>query len=140
VQTERLAELSTPVIPIGDRILVMPLIGMMDAARAQQVLEAALDGVKVNRADVVILDVTGVKLAGGNVASTLIGTAAALRLLGAQAVITGIRPEVAQTLIELQIDFGSIVTRGTLQSGIAYAMDRAGDRTKDRAGAPRARG
>ena len=134
VQNERLAELSTPVIPIGDRILVMPLIGMMDAARAQQVLLAALEGVQSNRAAVVILDVTGVKLAGGDVASTLIGTASALRLLGAQAVITGIRPDMAQSLIELQIDFGSIVTRGTLQSGIAYAMSRARD------GAPRPRG
>ncbi len=74
----------------------------------------------------VIIDITGVKVVGSEVASTLISTASALRLLGAQAVITGIGPGVAQTLIGLQIDFGSIVTMGTLQSGIAYALKRTG--------------
>jgi len=90
------------------------------------VLSTALQGVQSNRAEVVIIDITGVRLVDNDVASTLIRTASALRLLGAQAVITGIRPEVAQTLIGLQIDFGAIVTKGTLQSGIAYALDRTG--------------
>jgi predicted ATPase/GAF domain-containing protein/anti-anti-sigma regulatory factor/tRNA A-37 threonylcarbamoyl transferase component Bud32 len=126
VQNARLAELSTPLIPITDRIMVMPLIGMMDAARAQQVLNIALQGVQTNRAEVVILDITGVKLVDSEVASTLISTSSALRLLGAQAVITGIRPEVAQTLVSLQVRFGAIVTKGTLQSGIAYALERTG--------------
>jgi GAF domain-containing protein/anti-anti-sigma regulatory factor len=126
VQSTRLAELSTPIIPITDRIMVMPLIGMMDAERAQQVLSNALQGVQLNRAEVVIIDITGVKLVDTEVASTLLRTASALRLLGAQAVITGIRPEVAQTLIGLQIDLGAIVTKGTLQGGIAYALMRTG--------------
>ena len=124
VQSDRLAELSTPIIPITDRIMVMPLIGMMDGERAQQVLSTALQGIQRSRAQVVIIDITGVKLVDNEVASTLISTASALRLLGAQAVITGIGPGVAQTLIGLQIDFGSIVTMGTLQSGIAYALKR----------------
>jgi GAF domain-containing protein/anti-anti-sigma regulatory factor len=127
VQNARLAELSTPIIPITDRIMVMPLIGMMDGERAQQVLSTALQGVQANRAEVVIIDITGVKLVDNEVASTLISTASALRLLGAQAVITGIRPEVAQTLVSLQVAFGTIVTKGTLQSGISYALMRTGN-------------
>lgn len=127
VQNARLAEMSTPIIPITDRIMVMPLIGTMDRQRAQQVLSTALSGVQSHRAEVVIIDITGVKLVDIDVASTLIGTAGALRLLGAQAVITGIRPDVAQTLIRLDVDFGAIVTKGTLQSGIAYALGRTGE-------------
>ncbi|WP_437590513.1 protein kinase domain-containing protein [Sorangium sp. So ce1000] len=126
VQNDRLAELSTPIIPITDRIMVMPLIGMMDHARAQQALTTALHGVESNGAEVVIIDITGVKLVDSDVASTLMDTAKALRMLGAQAVITGIRPEVATTLTGLQIEFREIVTRGTLQSGIAYALQRTG--------------
>ncbi|MDC0680417.1 protein kinase domain-containing protein [Sorangium atrum] len=126
VQNDRLAELSTPLIPITDRIMVMPLIGMMDRARAQQALSTALHGVESNGAEVVILDITGVKLVDTDVASTLMSTAKALRMLGAQAVLTGIRPEVATTLTGLQIEFKEIVTRGTLQSGIAYALQRTG--------------
>ncbi|WP_437761971.1 AAA family ATPase [Sorangium sp. So ce281] len=126
VQNDRLAELSTPIIPITDRIMVMPLIGMMDSARAQQALSTALHGVESNGAEVVIIDITGVKLVDSDVASTLMATARALRMLGAQAVITGIRPEVATTLTGLQIEFREIVTRGTLQSGIAYALQRTG--------------
>jgi anti-anti-sigma regulatory factor len=83
--------------------------------------------VQSHRAEVVIIDITGVKLVDSDVASTLIGTAGALRLLGAQAVITGIRPDVAQTLAVLDVDFGAIVTKGTLQSGIAYALGRTGE-------------
>jgi anti-anti-sigma regulatory factor len=127
VQSTRLAELSTPIIPITDRIMVMPLIGIMDRERAQQVLITVLQGVQANRAEVVIIDITGVKLVDTDVASTLINTASALRLIGAQAVITGIRPEVAQTLVGLAVDFGAVVTKGTLQSGIAYALGRTGE-------------
>ena len=118
----RLAELSTPLIPITDRIMVMPLIGTIDAARAQLALEAALNGVQANRAAVVILDVTGVTTIDAEVASTLMSAAASLRLLGAKAVITGIRAELAQTLVSLGIDLGAVVTKGTLKSGIDYAL------------------
>jgi predicted ATPase/GAF domain-containing protein len=128
VQAARLAELSTPVIPITDRIMVMPLIGTMDETRARQMLEAALSGAQSSHASVVILDITGVKMVDSAVAHTLMRTASALGLLGTQAVITGIRPEVARTLVALGVDLGGIVTRGTLQSGIAYAMGRTGDR------------
>jgi rsbT co-antagonist protein RsbR len=126
-QTARLAELSTPVIPITDQIMVMPLIGTIDAGRAQQALDAALNGVQANRAKVVIIDVTGVMLIDSAVASTLMSTASALRLLGAKAVITGIRAELAQTLVALGIDLSTVETKGTLKSGIDYALKQAGD-------------
>ncbi|NUQ75003.1 MAG: AAA family ATPase [Polyangiaceae bacterium] len=133
-QRERLAELSTPMIPITSRIMVMPLIGTMDAARAREVLAAALEGARANMAEVVILDITGIKIVDMGVASTLISTAGTLRLLGVQAVITGVRPEVAQTLVGLNVDLGAFVTRGTLESGIAYALSRS---KRARSGAPR---
>lgn len=126
VQNARLAELSTPLIPITDKIMVMPLIGMMDNQRAQHVLNTTLEGVQANSAEVVIIDITGIKLVDSDVVTTLIATTNALRLLGAQAVVTGIRADVAQKLIELQVDFGVIVTKSTLQSGIAYALKRTG--------------
>lgn len=125
-QNDRLAELSTPIIPISDQIMVMPLVGIMDSRRAQQALATALDGVQSSGAGVVIIDITGVKLVDSDVASTLINTASALKLLGAQVVLTGIRPQVAQTIIGMGIDFGTLVTKATLQSGIAYALQRTG--------------
>lgn len=127
IQNARLAEMSTPLIPITELIMVMPLIGTVDGQRAQQVLETALNGVQEHRAQVVILDITGMKHVDTNVASTLIQTASALRLLGAQSVLTGIRADIAQTLVGLGVDLGTIVTLGTLQSGIAYALGRTGE-------------
>ncbi|AUX31430.1 MULTISPECIES: protein kinase domain-containing protein [Sorangium] len=127
VQRERLAELSTPLIPITDRVMVMPLIGTMDAQRADEALAAALRGVSETGAQVVILDITGVRGVDSSVAATLLRTAAALRLLGAEAVITGIGPRVSQTLVGLDIDLGGTVVQGTLQRGIAYAIRRTGE-------------
>ena len=126
-QRSRLLEMSTPLIPITDRIMVMPLIGTVDAERAAQVLEAALEGAQRHRARVVILDITGMTNIDGQVVSSLLSTAAALLLLGAQAVLTGVRPEVARAMVSLGVDLSTLVTRGTLQSGIAYALERCGD-------------
>jgi GAF domain-containing protein len=126
-QTARLSEMSTPLIPITDRIMVMPLIGVMDATRAQQMLATALEGAQKSGASVVILDITGVRDIDAQVARTFVSTATALRLLGAQTVLTGIRPEVAQALIQLDVNLGTIVTRGNLQSGIAFALSRSGE-------------
>jgi predicted ATPase/GAF domain-containing protein/anti-anti-sigma regulatory factor/tRNA A-37 threonylcarbamoyl transferase component Bud32 len=126
-QRARLSELSTPLIPITDRIVVMPIIGTVDAERAAQVLEAALNGAQRHRARVVILDITGMKHIDADVVSTLLRTASALRLLGAQTVLTGIRADVAQTMVTLGVNLEVIVTKGTLQSGIAYALQRSGE-------------
>ena len=125
-QKSRLDELSTPLIPITEKIVVMPLIGTMDRERAQQVMETALQGAERSRAQVVILDITGMKHMDTSVASTLINTAGALRMLGAQALLTGIHAEVAQTLVTLGVDLVGIVTRSTLQAGIVYALQQTG--------------
>jgi anti-anti-sigma regulatory factor len=122
VQRMRLSEMATPILPITDRVLVMPLIGTMDAARAAQVLEASLAGVERHNPSIVIIDITGLKHVDGGVADTLIRTASALRLLGAQAVLTGMQPEIARLLTQGGIDLRGIVTRSTLQSAIAHAL------------------
>lgn len=120
-QAATLAELSTPLIPISDNVVVMPLIGAINSERARQVLETLLHGIERSRVRVAILDITGVPLVDTQVAKSLIDAAQAVRLLGARIVLTGIRPEVAQTLVGLGVDLGGIVTHSTLQSGIAYA-------------------
>jgi anti-anti-sigma regulatory factor len=125
-QATALAELSTPLIPISDRIVVMPLIGTVDSRRAQQVLEILLSGIAEHGVEMAILDITGVAVVDTQVADALVRTARAVRLLGSQIMLTGIRPEVAQILVELGIDLQGIITRSTLQSGIAYALAGGG--------------
>jgi rsbT co-antagonist protein RsbR len=126
-QASALTELSTPIIPISDEVLVMPLIGTMDSQRATQVLDTLLTGVSERRAETAILDITGVSVVDTQVANALLQAAKAVRLLGAKVVLTGIRPEVARTLVGLGVDLADIVTRSTLQAGIAYAMEHTGE-------------
>ena len=121
-QTLALEELSTPLIPISDTVLAMPLIGRVDTRRASQILETLLTGIYEQQADLAIVDITGVSVVDTQVAFALIQTAQAVKLLGAQVVLTGIRPEVAQTLVSLGIDLKDIVTLRSLQQGIAYAL------------------
>jgi rsbT co-antagonist protein RsbR len=123
-QALAIAELSTPLIPITDEILVMPLIGVMDSMRAKQVMENLLNGISSSRGQFAIVDITGVSVVDTQVASVLVRAAHAVRLLGAEVILTGIRPEVAHTLVTIAADLGDITTRGTLQSGIAYAVER----------------
>lgn len=124
-QRTRLQELSTPLIPITDRILVMPLIGTMDRERAQQAIDALLQDASSRAAEFVILDITGLKRVDESVASMLLLAASGLRLLGTRAVITGIRSEVARSLVQLNASLQGIVTKATLQDGIAVAMQAA---------------
>ncbi len=124
-QNAALAELSTPLIPISDEVMVMPLIGAVDSQRAQRVIETLLMGIGQSKARVVILDITGVPVVDTQVANALIRAAQALRLLGSEVILTGIRPEVAQTLVGLGADLSSITTRSSLQSGIAHATKSA---------------
>jgi len=121
-QNEMLMELSTPLIPISDAIMVMPLIGSLDSRRAQRVLETLLHGISETRTEVVLLDITGVPIVDTQVANALIHAAQAVKLLGAQVMLTGIRPEVAQTLVGLGLDLRAITTHSTLQSGIAATL------------------
>ncbi|ACL25519.1 PAS domain S-box protein [Chloroflexus aggregans] len=125
-----LRELSTPLLPIANGVVVMPLIGTIDSSRAQQVMETLLDGVNRYQATVAIIDITGVKVVDTQVAGALIRTAQAASLLGAQVVLSGINPEIAQTLVQLSIDLAGIVTKATLQDGIAYALSRQQLRTR----------
>ena len=124
IEAQQLAirELSTPLLPISDTTVIMPLIGSIDSARAQQIMEALLEGVAAHKASIALLDITGVQVIDTQVAHALIQAAQAAQLLGAQVVLTGIQPQIAQTLVHLAVDLRGIVTRSTLQAGIAYAF------------------
>jgi PAS domain S-box-containing protein len=121
-QREALRELSTPLIPIAENVVIMPLIGTIDSQRAQMIMEALLEGIAHHQADLAILDITGVAVVDTQVAQALIQTAQAVKLLGARVMLTGIQPQIAQTLVHLGTDLGGIITRGSLQSGIAAAL------------------
>jgi PAS domain S-box-containing protein len=126
LQATALAELSTPLIQLNQATILMPLIGTIDSQRANGVITSLLDGVNDYKARVAILDLTGVPIVDTQVASALIRAAQAVRLLGAQVILTGIRPEIAQTLVALGVDLGEVVTRSNLQMAIEYALERAG--------------
>jgi anti-anti-sigma regulatory factor len=125
IQATALAELSTPLIPISERVMVMPLIGSLDEQRAQQVLDTLLHGIAGSSVQIAILDITGVPVVDTQVANGLVRAAQSVKLLGAQVVLTGIRPEVAQTLVGLGTDLSNIITRSSLASGIAFAADHS---------------
>jgi len=123
-QQAALRELSTPLIPLADHVVAMPLIGSVDSMRAQQIIDELLAGVSAHRATTAIIDITGVPVVDTQVAGAFLRAAQAVELLGARVVLTGIRPEVAQTLVGIGVNLGSIVTRATLQDGIAYVLRR----------------
>lgn len=121
-QEAALRELSTPLIPVSDDVVIMPLIGSIDSARAQQVIETLLEGVSRAGARMAIVDITGVPVVDTQVANALLRAARSVSLLGAQVMLTGISPEVAQTLVQLGADMSGITTRSTLQSAVAQAL------------------
>lgn len=125
IETQRamLQEVSTPLMPLSEHILAMPLVGTIDTTRAQLIMETLLEGITAYQADVAILDITGVRVVDTQVAHALMRTARAVRLLGAQVVLTGIKAEVARTLAGLEADLGDIITVGTIQDGIEWAME-----------------
>ncbi|MCU0686416.1 MAG: PAS domain S-box protein [Polyangiaceae bacterium] len=125
-QQSALRELSTPLLPIADRVLAMPLIGTIDPDRSRRILEVLLEGIVAAQAQVAILDVTGVREANAQVAHALTHVTKAARLLGAEVVLTGISPAVAEALAAESAEFGDTITLGTLQSGITYALGRTG--------------
>ncbi|WP_322497075.1 PAS domain-containing protein [Chloroflexus sp.] len=122
-QERALRELSTPLVPISDRAVALPLIGVIDQRRASLIIETLLEGVATRGAETVIIDITGVATVDTFIADALIRAARAVRLLGARVVLTGISPEVAQTLVSLGADLSVFETRATLQNGIALAMN-----------------
>jgi rsbT co-antagonist protein RsbR len=126
VQAAALAERSSPIIPITDDILVLPIIGSIDVDRGQQLLGAILEGTARRRAKVAIIDITGVGVVDTQAASALTSAARALRLLGVEPILSGIRPDVAQTLIALGVNLDGVATCSTLQSSIQHALRRLG--------------
>jgi rsbT co-antagonist protein RsbR len=120
-QQEAIRELSTPVLPVRERLLILPIIGIIDPQRARQLTEQLLRGIRVNRAKVVVMDITGVPAMDATVANHLVQTVEAARLLGATVIVTGLSPEIAQTLVNIGVDLGKMNTVGDLQGGIEEA-------------------
>jgi rsbT co-antagonist protein RsbR len=124
-QTE-LLELSTPVVRLWENILALPLIGTLDSARTQVVMENLLEKIVETEAMIAIIDITGVPTVDTLVAQHLLKTVAAARLMGADCIISGIRPQIAQTIIHLGIDLSQVITKATLADALAVALQRTG--------------
>ena len=120
-QQEAIRELSTPVLQVRERLLILPIIGVIDPQRARQLTEQLLRGIRTNRARVVVIDITGVAAMDATVANHLVQTVEASRLLGATVIVTGLSPEIAQTLVTIGVDLGKMNTVGDLQGGIEEA-------------------
>ena len=120
-QQEAIRELSTPVLQVRERLLILPIIGVIDPQRARQLTEQLLRGIRTNRAKVVVIDITGVAAMDATVANHLVQTVEASRLLGASSIVTGLSPEIAQTLVNIGVDLGKMNTVGDLQGGIEQA-------------------
>jgi rsbT co-antagonist protein RsbR len=120
-QQEAIRELSTPVLQVRERLLILPIIGVIDSQRARQLTEQLLRGIRSNRAKVVVIDITGVAAMDVTVANHLVQTVEASRLLGATVIVTGLSPEIAQTLVTIGVDLGKMNTVGDLQGGIEQA-------------------
>ncbi|HID64161.1 MAG TPA: STAS domain-containing protein [Anaerolineae bacterium] len=125
-------ELSSPVVPVLQGIIVMSLVGSIDSRRAVAITAEMLSGIERYDARIVILDITGVPVVDTQVAKILLESARAARLMGCQTVLTGIRPEIAQTMVELGIDVADLVTRSELQGGMEYALAKMGLRLEKR--------
>jgi len=121
-QTDEIAEISTPVIRVWDGILALPIIGTLDSSRTQVVMENLLQEIVASGSTIAILDISGVPAVDSLVAQHLIKTVAATRLMGAECIISGIRPEIAQTVVHLGIDLSNIVTKASLASALKYAF------------------
>ncbi|MDX2593189.1 STAS domain-containing protein [Streptomyces sp. WI03-4A] len=134
-QRLQLIEAATPVISLWEGTVAVPLIGTLDSARSQVVMESLLEAIVDQRARYAILDITGVPTVDSLVAQHLMKTVAAARLMGAECIVSGIRPAIAQTIVQLGIDLGTVVTRASLADALAYALGRQGIEVTARADA-----
>jgi rsbT co-antagonist protein RsbR len=125
-QQQELLELSTPVVRLWENVLALPLIGTLDSARTQIVMQNLLDAIVQTRSDFAIIDITGVPVVDTLVAQHLLKTVAAARLMGADCLISGIRPQIAQTIIHLGVDLTDVTTKATLADAFAVALRRSG--------------
>jgi rsbT co-antagonist protein RsbR len=123
-QTEEILEMSTPVIQIWEGVVAAPIIGMLDSSRTQQFMERLLETIVATNSPVALIDITGVPQIDTATAQHLIDTINAVKLLGSQVIITGVRPVIAQTLVHLGIDLSGIITRPTMASGLKVALDK----------------
>ena len=135
-QQQELLELSTPVVKLWDGILALPMIGTLDSARTQIVMESLLQRIVETGADVAIIDITGVPTVDTLTAQHLLKTVTAARLMGADCIISGIRPQIAQTIVHLGVDLGAVITKATLADAFRRALEMTGQR--DRILKPRA--
>jgi rsbT co-antagonist protein RsbR len=129
-QQEEMLELSTPVVKLWDGILALPMIGTLDSARTQVVMESLLQRIVETGAMVAIIDITGVPTVDTLTAQHLLKTVTAARLMGADCIISGIRPQIAQTIVHLGVDLGAVVTKATLADAFRRALDMTGQRDK----------
>jgi rsbT co-antagonist protein RsbR len=127
-QQDALLELSTPVLQVRERLLILPIIGVLDEVRARQLTEQLLHGIRAHRAKLVVIDVTGVPNMDEGVANSLVDTVTASRLMGADVIITGLSSEIAQTLVTIGVDLSKMHTVGDLQGGIEEAERQLGFR------------
>jgi rsbT co-antagonist protein RsbR len=125
-QSTAMLELSTPVVRLWDGVVAVPLVGTLDSARTQMVMEKLLETLVATGAEQAVIDITGVPTVDTEVAQHLLKTVSAARLLGAHCTISGIRPQVAQTIVSLGIEFGDIATKATLADALALALKNAG--------------
>jgi rsbT co-antagonist protein RsbR len=125
-QAEQLLELTTPVVKLWDGVLAVPLVGTLDSARTQVVMEKLLEALVDSGAEQAIVDITGVLAVDTQVAQHLLKTVMAARLMGAECIISGIRPQIAQTIVGLGIEFGDITTKASLADALLHALRRAG--------------
>jgi len=137
-QQEALRELSTPVLQIRDRLLILPIIGVIDTKRAKQITEALLRAIRTHRAKVVVVDITGVPIVDSKVANHLMQTVLAAKLMGTTAIVTGLSADVAQALVTLGVSLGNVITAGDLQGGLEEADRLLGYRLVTHGGAPAA--
>jgi rsbT co-antagonist protein RsbR len=125
-QAQAVLELSTPVVRLWDGIIAVPLVGTLDSSRTQLVMEKLLDALVATGAEHAVLDITGVPTVDTEVAQHLLKTVMAVRLLGAECTISGIRPQIAHTIVSLGIEFGDIATKATLRDALAHALSKSG--------------
>ena len=125
-QQEELIELSTPVVKLWDGILAVPLIGTLDSARTQIVMESLLQKIVETGSTVAIIDITGVPVVDTLVAQHLLKTVAAARLMGTQCIVSGIRPQIAQTIVHLGVDLEKVVTKANLSGAFVVALEARG--------------
>jgi rsbT co-antagonist protein RsbR len=127
-QQQDMLELSTPVVKLWDGVLALPMIGTLDSQRTQIVMETLLQSIADTGAQVAIVDITGVPTVDTLVAQHLLKTVSAARLMGAECIISGVRPQIAQTIVHLGVALGDVVTKATLADAFAIALERAGAR------------